>query len=46
MAEFGGKETHMIMMEFPHVIDHMAHRCLENKKSTRQRKKPTLDGET
>ncbi len=46
MEEFGGKDTHMLMMEFPHMIEHMAHRCLENKKSPRQRKNPKIDGET
>jgi len=46
MEEFGSKDMHMFMMEFPHMIEHMAHRCLENKKSTRQRKNPKIDGET
>ena len=46
MEEFGSKDMHMFMMEFPHMIEHMAHRCLENKKATRQRKNPKSDGET
>ena len=45
MEEFGGKDMHMFMMEFPHIIEHMAHRYLENKTATRQRKKLKIDGE-
>jgi hypothetical protein len=46
MEDFGGKDMHMFMMEFPHMIDHMAHRYLDNKKATRQRKNPKSDAET
>jgi len=46
MEEFGSKDMHMFMMEFPHMIDHMGHRYLEKKKATRQRKNPKTDSET
>lgn len=46
MEEFGSKDMHMFMMEFPHMIDRMAHRYLEKKKATRQRKNPKTDSET
>jgi hypothetical protein len=32
MEEFGGKEAHMFMMEFPRMFEHMLHRCIEAKK--------------
>ena len=38
MEEFGSKEMHMIMMEFPHMFEHMIRRCIENKKSASRRK--------
>jgi hypothetical protein len=46
MENFCSKDMHMFMMEYPHMIEHMAHRCLENKKSTRPRKNPKIDVET
>jgi hypothetical protein len=46
MEEFGDKENHMFMMEFPHMIDHMAHRYLKNKKGFRKHKDPKLDSNT
>ena len=46
MEEFGSKDMHMFMMEFPHMIEHVAHRFLENKKETRQRKTLKVDAES
>lgn len=38
MEEFGSKEMHMFMMEFPRMFEHMIRRCIETKKpSTRRR---------
>jgi hypothetical protein len=38
MEEFGGKEMHMLMMEFPRMFDHMLRRCIEAKKSVPRRR--------
>ena len=32
MEEFGNKESHMFMMEFPQMFEHMLHRCIDTKK--------------
>jgi hypothetical protein len=32
IEEFGGKEMHMFMMEFPHMFEHMLRRCVDAKK--------------
>ncbi len=32
MEEFDSKETHMFMMEFPQILEHMLRRCIEAKK--------------
>ena len=32
---FGGKESHMFLMEFPRMLDHMLRRRLEDKKTHR-----------
>lgn len=36
--EFGGKEAHMFMMEFPRILDHMLRRYIETKKPPARRK--------
>jgi hypothetical protein len=38
MEEFGSKEAHMIMMEFPRMFEHILHRCIETKKPPPRRK--------
>ena len=38
MEEFGGKDMHMLMMEFPRMFDHMLRRCIEAKKSVPRRR--------
>jgi hypothetical protein len=38
MEEFGSKETHMFMMEFPSILDHMLRRCIETKKPPTRRR--------
>jgi len=38
MKEFGGDEAHMLMMEFPRIIEHMVRRCIEAKKPPVRRK--------
>lgn len=45
MEEFGSKDMHMFMMEMPHMIVHMAHRYLEKKKASRQRKTAKIENE-
>jgi hypothetical protein len=30
---FGGKESHMLVMEFPHMLEHILLRCLEMRKA-------------
>jgi hypothetical protein len=34
---FGGKESHMFHMEFPHMLEHLLMRTLEEKKPQRAR---------
>jgi hypothetical protein len=38
MEEFGGKEAHIFMMEFPRMFEHMLHRCIEVKKPPTRRR--------
>jgi hypothetical protein len=38
MEEFGNKEMHMIMMEFPHMIEHSLRRYMETKKRSKREK--------
>jgi hypothetical protein len=38
MDEFGGKEAHMFMMEFPHMFERMLRHCVETKKPTTRRR--------
>jgi hypothetical protein len=38
MEEFGSKEAHMFIMEFPRMFEHMLHRCIETKKPAARRK--------
>jgi hypothetical protein len=42
MEEFGSKEVHMFMMEFPRMLEHMLRRCIDAKKppSRRRSSKP------
>ena len=40
MEEFGNKESHMMMMEFPRMFEHMLHRYIETKKPPTRRKVP------
>jgi hypothetical protein len=37
---FGGKETHMVFMEFPRMLEHMLRRTLEEKKPDKVRRAP------
>ena len=36
---YGGKEAHMLLMELPHMMEHMMRRCLESKKPTARRRR-------
>lgn len=38
MEEFGSKETHIFMMEFPRMFEHMLNCCIETKKTHTRRK--------
>ena len=38
IEELGSKETHMFMMEFPQMFEHMLHRCIDAKKPPHRRK--------
>ena len=38
MEEFGSKEAHMFMMEFPRIFDHMLRRCIKAKKPATRRR--------
>jgi len=38
MEEFGSKEEHMLMMEFPRMFEHMLRRCIETKKPLKKRR--------
>jgi len=38
MEEFGSKDAHMFMMEFPRIMDHMLRRYIETKKPPARRK--------
>jgi hypothetical protein len=42
MEEFGlgGKESHIVLMEFPRMLDHMLRRRLEQKKAPKGRRPP------
>jgi hypothetical protein len=46
IEEFVSKELHMMLMELPHMIEHVARRQLEHKKETRQRKSQKPGGES
>jgi hypothetical protein len=37
MEEFGNKEMHMMMMEFPAVMEHTLRRFIETKKRSKRR---------
>jgi len=45
MEEFGGKEAHILMIEFPRFFEHMVTRCIEAKKppSRRRGSKPPTE---
>lgn len=45
MNDLGDKETHMMMMEFPHMFEHMMHRYMKHKKSPRGSKDDQPEGE-
>ena len=36
----GGKDTHMMLMELPRMMDHMVRRCMEMKKLPRKKQSP------
>ncbi len=44
MEEFGNKEMHMMMMEFPHIIEHTSRRFIEAKKRNKRGKNTGKEG--
>ncbi|MBI4738172.1 toll/interleukin-1 receptor domain-containing protein [Candidatus Woesearchaeota archaeon] len=44
--EFGGKEAHMMMIEFPRMFKHMLQRCLEVKKPPTRRRSTEISKES
>jgi hypothetical protein len=44
MHEFGDKESHMLLMEFPRMFEHVVHRYLSRSRHTIKRKRATKDG--
>ncbi len=45
MEDFGDKESHIMMMEFPRMFDHIVHRYIERARKSvpRKRLKPNAD---
>jgi hypothetical protein len=44
--EFGDKESHMLMMEFSHMVDHFVHRFVARAPTPAPRKRQKLDADT
>ena len=46
MEEFGGKDAHMIAMEFPRMLEHLLIRAIENKKRDPRSRRPKGPADT